>query len=456
MKGLRLTVARFLTMAIAVGFACLASSVSHAHGTRPNIVWIMAEDISTELGCYGHPAVETPHLDQLAKEGELYTRAFCTAPSCTPSRNAMMTGVYQNRTDTQDQRRRGVVLPATVTPIPKLLQAAGYYTALGCGYSNKTDLNFEVDRLFDGADWSGREDGQPFFAQITLAGTHRHSDWKAIQKRSTERVDPQAVELPPYFPDHPIVRQDWAIYLDMIERIDAQMGEIVGRLRKEGILDETVVIFIGDNGRCHLRGKCWLYDPGLQVPLIIRWPAAIEAGQVHEDLVSTIDISATILELAGVDLPEVLDGHPLWGPRARQRRMIFAARDLIDEVDDRIRCVRTARYKYIRNYRPELGYRDCRYVREHRPMLAVMEAMLAGDELTPEQRLFFASIKPVEELYDLETDPFELVNLAESPDHRNTLHELRAHLDTWISDTGDKGLIGIPLPPGLGQAESGR
>jgi arylsulfatase A-like enzyme len=409
---------------------------------QPNVVWIMAEDISTELACYGHPAVKTPNLDNLARQGTRYTHAFCTAPSCTPSRNAMMTGVYQTRTDTQDQRRRGVTLPEDIKPITHLLRKAGYYTALGCGYSGKTDLNFKAKRLFDGKDWRTRKKDQPFFAQISLNITHRHpkSGWGAVRKQSKHPVDPEDVVLPPYFPDDPVCRMDWAMYLDSIEKMDAQVGEILDRLEKEGIADNTVVIFIGDNGRCHLRAKCWLYDPGIRVPLIIRWPGNLKSGTVNDDVISMIDLSATILDISGVKLPEYLDGHPIIGPRAGKREHIFAARDLIDEVMDHIRCVRTKRFKYIRNYTPENGYHECKYVRENRPMLALIKEMDAQGKLTKAQQLLLAKTKPKEEFYDLQADPHELKNLAQSQQHRKTLKELRALLDEWIADTKDKGL----------------
>ncbi|UCG49701.1 MAG: sulfatase [Phycisphaerales bacterium] len=415
---------------------------------RPNIVWIMAEDISTELGCYGHPGVKTPNLDNMAKQGIRYTNAFCTAPSCTPSRNAMMTGVYQTRTDTQDQRRRGVTLPKGMKPITHLLRKAGYYTALGCGYGAKTDLNFKVKNLFDGKDWGARKKGQPFFAQITLHETHRlpqRGGWGAIREQSSNPVDPEAVELPPYFPDHPVCRKDWAMYLDAVEYVDSHVGEILKRLKDEGIAGNTIVIFSGDNGRCHLRGKCWLYDGGIHVPLIIRRPENPKPGTVNVDMVSMIDISATILDVAGVELPEYLDGHPILGPRSTKREHIFAARDLIDEVMDHIRCVRTKRFKYIRNYNPENGYHECKYVQKNRPMLAVIKELGAQGRLTKAQELILAKTKPKEELYDLEADPHELKNLAQSPHRQKELEKLRALLDEWIAETKDKGLAQIEI-----------
>ncbi|TWT40227.1 sulfatase family protein [Botrimarina hoheduenensis] len=326
---------------------CRLAVADIAESTRPHIVLIYAEDMSPELGCYGHPAVRTPKIDSLAAHGVRYTRLFCTGPSCTPSRNAMITGVYQTRTGTQDQRRGGVVLPAGVQPITEPLRRAGYYCAVGCGYNAKTDFNFVAEQVFDGDDWSLRADGQPFFAQITLGITHRHPGvgWSKIRAAAESPVDPQAVELPPYFPDTPECRLDWAGYLDSIEAMDAQVGQILDRLDQEGLAESTVVIFMGDNGRCHLRGKCWLYEGGLHVPLIIRRPGGIGKGLVEEGLYSAIDVTATILSLAGADPPPVFDGVPLLGEAAKPREAIFAARDLIDEVRDTIRCVRTDRWR---------------------------------------------------------------------------------------------------------------
>lgn len=300
---------------------------------RPNIVWIMGEDMSTELSCYGHPAVQTPHLDELARQGYRFTNAFGTASSCTPSRNAMMTGVHQNRTDTQDQRRRPVQLPHPIRPITKLLQERGYYTALGCGFSGKTDLNFESENLFDGKDWDGRQPGQPFFAQVTLYDSHRLEDgWQKISETEPSPVDRSKVQLPPYFPDHPIVREDWSRYLESIQSVDRKFGRLMQRLADEEILDNTVVIFIGDNGRCHLRGKCWLYDAGLQVPFLLKLPqstagrlAEQKPGTTIHDLVSTLDITATVLDLAGVDLPDYLDGQSLIAQDYQPREAVFGA-----------------------------------------------------------------------------------------------------------------------------------
>ena len=421
---------------------------SDSNPSRPNIIWVMGEDMSTELSCYDHPAVQTPNFDRLAKNGLRYTNAFCTAASCTPSRNAMMTGVYQTRTDTQDQRRRGIKLPDSIKPIPKLLQENGYYTALGCGFSTKTDLNFESEGLFDGKDWKPRKPNQPFFAQITLYDSHRLKDnWEQVTETQTTPIDRDKVQLPPYFPDHPVAREDWARYLESIQTIDGKFGRLMARLESENIVDNTVVIFIGDNGRCHLRGKCWLYDAGLKVPFLLKLPPAFagrlknkDAGASIDDLVSTLDISATVLDLAGVDLPDYLDGQSLISKQYQARDAVFGARDLVDKVMDHIRCVRTKKFKYIRNYNPENGYRDCVYVQQNRPMLAVIRELNRQKKLTPVQQLFLQTEKPREELYDITSDPHEIQNLAEDPEYADDIESLRQQIDAWLEETGDTGL----------------
>ena len=435
-KAIRAIVLAF-TLPAALGFAAEISTI------RPNIVWIMAEDISTELSCYGHPGVTTPNLDGLAAQGAQYDNAFCTAPSCTPSRSAMMTGVYQTRIGTQNQRRRIKRLPKGIKALPHLLKEAGYFTALGCGYSKKTDHNFgTTDPLFEGEDWSERGKGQPFFAWITIYETHRlkPGSWEKIRAESKHPVDPNEVELPPYFPDTPETRLDWATYLDAIEYMDGKVGEVLKRLESEGIADNTLVIFIGDNGRCHLRGKCWLYDAGLKIPFIMRWPGKVEPSSKVERPVSTLDISATVLDVAGVKLPNYLDGQPLLGARAQTRDHIFAARDLIDEVMDHIRCVRDSRYKYIRNYTPANGYRECNYVYKHRAMWPIIQELHEQGDLNATQELLFKEVKPSEELYDLKNDPHEIRNLAGSPEHEQTKARLSDLLDEWIADTKDTGL----------------
>ena len=424
--------------------------------SRPNILWILSEDISPDLSCYGTEAVQTPNLDKLAHEGIRFTNAFTTGPVCSASRSAMITGMYQTSIGAHHHRSHrddGYMLPAPVRLITEYFHEAGYYTANvttaapGVRGSGKTDFNFQFKKPFDGNDWNQRKAGQPFFAQLSINVTHRGGHWKNLREQLENPVDPAKVELPPYYPDHPIARQDWATYLNSIQLMDQYVGRILERLNDEGLAENTVVIFIGDHGRCHVRGKQWLYDGGIHIPLIIRWPGKLKAGQVCEYLISAIDISATILRIAGTEPLKHLEGEVFLEPYTKsawkpveKRDYVIAARDRCDETIDRIRCVRTKRYKYIRNFMPERPYTQRnRYKEQSYPMLNLMKELHAQGKLTPVQALFMAPRKPDEELYDIRNDPCEINNLANSPEHQETLRKMRAILDKWIKDTGDMG-----------------
>ncbi|MDN5202137.1 sulfatase [Fulvivirgaceae bacterium BMA10] len=401
----------------------------------PNIIWILAEDIAPDLSCYGAKGVETPTLDQLAAEGILYKNAFCTAPVCSPSRSAIMTGMHQNAIGANQHRTANKkALPVSVKPITAYLREQGYYTALGCGYSGKTDLNFLHQGLFDGKDWKDRKKGQPFFAQITLPNTHR--SWG---RDSLNPIDIHEVELPPYYPDIPTTRRDWANGLEEIQIMDRLVAKILERLKKEGIEDETVIIFSGDNGRCHIRGKQFLYDPGLHVPLIIKWPGKVKGGAVDAGLYSLIDVSATILGIASADIPDHMHGSNIFDDDFNGREYVFAARDKMDDTHDAMRAVRSKKFKYILNLMPERPYLQYnRYKESQYPMMAIMNVMHLKGELNEVQRTFMANTKPVEELYDLEKDPHEINNIAKDPQYYDALKNMRQELANWRNSINDK------------------
>jgi len=418
---------------------------------RPNILWILGDDLGPDLGCYGTPLVRTPNLDRLAAEGIRFTRCFTTAPVCSPSRSAWNTGVYQTSIDAQNHRSHrgdGYHLPEGVKLISQRFHEAGYFTANvttaapGVRASGKTDFNFQAEKPFDGTDWSQRAPGQPFYAQINFMEPHRGPAWPAARKQ-TELTDPAQVKLPPYYPDHPVARDDWANYLDAVHLLDTKVGAVLQRLEREGLAQNTIVLFFGDNGRCHVRDKQWLYEGGLHVPLIVRWPQGeVRPGKVETGMVSAIDIPATSLVLAGLDVPKGFDGQPVLGPGAKTRTEIFGARDRCDETVDRIRSVRTDRYKLIRNYYPDRPYTQANAYKEKQyPVLNLMKQLHAEGKLTPAQELFMAPRRPGEELYDLQTDPNEIHNLAAAPSHRAALKDLRARLDRWIAATHDRGAI---------------
>ncbi|MDB5242603.1 MAG: arylsulfatase family protein [Spirosoma sp.] len=428
----------------------VTSRHSQQSTTRPNILWILSEDISTDLACYGMPIVQTPVLDQLARDGIRYTNAFTTAPVCSPSRSALITGMYQTSIGAHNHRSHrddDYHLPKPVKPITNYLRDAGYYTVNvktavpGVATPTKTDFNFIPDQaVFDGTDWNQRKPGQPFFAQVTIDETHRGKAWSTVVKQHEPHIDPRRVVMPPFYPDHPVARADWATYLESIQLMDSYVGKILERLQQEGIADNTLVIFIGDNGRCHVRDKQFLYDGGIHIPLIMRWPGQLKAHQVNTVMVSAIDISATILNVAGLTPPAYMEGQVLLGPTARKRDFIVAARDRMDETVDRMRCIRDRQYKYIKNYMPERPYMQPNEYKETQyPMWNLLKELNREGKLTSAQAKFVAPVKPAEELYDIIKDPYELDNQAGLPNYRKTLRIMQARLEKWIVKTGDKG-----------------
>lgn len=254
--------------------------------------------------------------------------------------------------------------------------------------------------------------------------------------------DPAKAPVPAYYPDAPEVRKDIATYYDLVTGLDHTVGRILKHLEEKGVADNTIILFFGDHGRPLPRGKRWVYDSGIRVPLIVRWPKQIAPGTVREDLVSFIDFAPTMLALAGVEIPQRMQGQVFLGPNAApERKYIFAARDRMDEVPDRIRCVRDKQFKYIRNYHPELPYAQVIQYAEGLQSMKAWRQWHAEGKLTGAQKLFFAPTKPKEELYDLEADLDEVNNLAGQPEHAAKLAELSGALDEWTKKYGDMGAV---------------
>lgn len=440
MKKLKLLVILCLTL----------SNVGLTAQERPNIIWILSEDISVDLACYGTPVVKTPNLDNMASKGIRFTNAYSTAPVCSPSRSAIITGMFQTSIGAHNHRSHrddGYQLPGDVKPITDYLREAGYFTvnvttaAEGVKTPPKTDFNFHTDHpVFDGNDWNQRKAGQPFFAQLTIDETHRSKKWETVVQAHAPSIDPAQIVLPSYYPDHPLIREDWATYLESIQLMDSYVGKIFGRLDKEGLTDNTIVIFTGDNGRCMIRDKQFLYEGGIHVPFIIRWPDKLPSGSVDNRLVSMIDISASILDFAGIKIPAYMEGHSLFGVKPQIRDHIIAARDRMDETVDKMRAVRTVRFKYIKNYYPERPYMQANNYKETQyPAWNLMKNMYASGKLTKQQALFCSTTKPEEELYDVEKDPEELNNLAFITEYQKELRKMRQLLDNWIKKSGDMG-----------------
>lgn len=435
--------------------ALAVSASAHAEDPRPNIVWIVVEDMSPNFGCYGETAIQTPNVDRIAREGTRFARAFTTAPVCSASRSALITGMYQTSINAQNHRSgRGVEkirLPGGVEPLPALLRRAGYYTAIGSPQTGaklgKTDYNFEWDpSIYDGPDWAGRKPGQPFFMQVQLNGGKQREgeNWlRTVRKRFGE-TPADAVTLPPYYPRDPVILEDWAAYLDTVRQTDRQVGDVLARLKTEGILDRTVVMFLTDHGISHARGKQFLYDEGIRVPLVMRGPG-VPVGSVREDLVSHIDMAATSLALAGVAIPAAMQARDLFAKDCEPRDAVFSARDRCDETVDHIRSVRTDRYKYIRNFLPARPLLQPNRYKDAKPIVRRLRELHAAGALSElQERLLFSPTRPAEELYDLASDPFEVRNQAGNPAYHQELDSLRRRLDGWIATTGDRGAFPEP------------
>ena len=468
--GMKILSPRLLSIFALIIFTCLNISVqAETQLKRPNILWLVGENMKLDLGCYGAENVKTPNLDALAVRGERYTHVFSTSPVCAPSRSAFFVGMYQTSSDTHNMRSHredGYRLPEGVRPLTHRLGDVGYFTAniatmngeeIG---SAKLDLNFVNEgALYETDKWEDLKGRQPFFAQINMLEAEYdiydrqtwkqpRVEWKG-EKHHEKIATPENVTPPPYYPDHPLVREEWARYLNSISGMDKTIGKILTQLKVDGVADDTVIIFFGDNGRIEPRGIHWCYDSGLHVPMIIHWPknfpapANYSSGAVKDEVISLIDLTATTLGFAGIDRPLGMHGRIFLGDRlGPKRQYAFSGRDRVDETVNRIRSVRGQRYHYIRNYYPDRHFTSLnRYKEKCFPIKPLMREMMKNGELTgPPADLMADTVAP-EQLFDTVNDPHEINNLADSKEseHVEVLIRMRTALDTWIVETQDQG-----------------
>ncbi|MEX0939165.1 MAG: sulfatase [Pirellulales bacterium] len=449
--------------AIAAAGLLLALLAAPLAAQPPNILWITVEDMSPQLGCYGDDTVPTPNLDRLAGQGVRYTRAFSTTGVCAPSRCALITGMHPTsigahhmRTMTRTSAIDDITDPELLaiptyeaTPPPAVkcfteyLRAADYY----CTNNAKTDYQFATpitawDESSGQAHWRNRPEGKPFFAVFNFTTTHES---KVFQRTSPEVTDPAEVDVPPYYPDTPLVRRDIARNYDNIARMDRQVGELLEQLAADGLADETIVLFFSDHGTCLPRGKRWVYDSGTRVPLIVRYPDRREAGTTADRLVSFVDFAPSVLSLAGISIPDHMQGQAFLGERqAEPRKYVFMHRDRMDPAMDRIRAARDERFQYVRNFRPNEPYIDFLPYRDRMALMQEILRLKDADELGPEQWQFASGSKPIEELYDTQSDPHQIMNLAGDPRHYDKLAELRQAVDRSMDETGDLGHLSEP------------
>lgn len=465
---------------------CLLFALTAIAADRPNILWFIVDDMSANFGSYGETTIATPHVDRLAKEGIRFSRAYVTAPVCSPCRSALVTGMYQTTIGAHHHRSgRGelkINLPKEVTATPKLFQQGGYYTCIGSGLPDldfrglpfgagkgkkakagagnrlgKTDYNFEWDpAIYDSHDWAGRKPGQPFFMQVQLHGGKLREGAEAGRVQFRERVvrelgagtAPSKVTLPPYYPRDPALLQDWADYLDSVRLTDLHVGRVLARLEKEGQLANTLIVFMTDHGISHARGKQFLYEEGAHVPLIIRGPG-VAAGLVRPDLVEHIDLAALSLAAAGLGVPSWMQGKDILAPNYAQRDEAFSARDRCDETTEKLRSLRTDKFIYIRNYHPERPHlQPCAY-KDGKLIVQQLRALHAAGKLSElSEKLLFSPTRPREELYELSTDRWQVRNLAEDPAYASVLAEHRRRLDAKLVATKD------PAPESMAMYDS--
>ena len=435
---------------------------------QPNVLWFVVDDMSANFSCYGEKTIHTPAVDQLAKEGLLFTRAYATSPVCSTFRSAMITGMYQNSIGSHHHRSgRGehrIRLPEGVRPIPELFQKAGYFTCIGSGLPRhdyrslptakprrgKTDYNFDWNvQMYDSHDWADRGEEQPFFMQVQLHGGKlrgaSEKSCQALAARIRRQVDfgsptpLQKVSLPPYYPRDPVILKDWAAYLDTVRITDWHVGEVMKRLKKEGILGNTLVVFFTDHGISHARGKQFLYDEGTHIPLILRGPG-IPRDKKRNDLVEHIDVAAISLAAAGIAIPEKMEGNDVLAADYEPKETVFAARDRCGEAADRIRSVRTDEYLYIKNFHPQRPHLMPSNYKDSKIIVRRLRELHADDKLDPlATKLLFSPTRPKEELYLYGEDPWQVVNLADDPKRAKVLQQLRGRLEEWIKETGDPG-----------------
>ena len=448
--------------------ALLISLVASARGFaadvpgKPlNILWLTFEDSSPWLACYGDKTAPTPNIDRLAREGVRYTHAYATTPVCAPARHTLITGMYATQTGAMHMRNgtrseEGVarnplayadiplyeaVPPPQVRCFPEYLRAGGYYATNNV----KQDYQFVApptvwDESSNRAHYRNRAAGQPFFAVFNCTYTHEGQTFPRAPKRS-DAVKPQDVPLPPYYPDTPLVRQTMAQTYNNIVALDAWVGERLAELEREGLLDSTIIFLFSDHGVGLPRGKRNSYDSGLRVPLIVRFPDGSRAGTTDERLISFLDFAPTVLSLTGMKIPDYLRGHPFLGPaKADPPPYVFSTQDRMDAFTDCVRSVSNGRYRFIRNLMPDRPHLAESAYRDHVPMMKDIHAM-RPETATPAQWQMVSKTKPLEEFYDSQSDPHNVTNLIDVPEHAERIKTMRAALDAWTSETVDLGLI---------------
>jgi arylsulfatase A-like enzyme len=424
---------------------------------RPNVLWITAEDLSPALGAYGDPDAKTPKLDAFAKESVRYTRAFAAAPVCSPSRSTLITGMWAPSLGTS-QMRSTFPLPPSVNAFPAYLREAGYFTTnqIKTDYNTSDEMRLiqeSWDEISPTASWSSsaRKEGQPFFTVINHMVSHQSASmvWpyevfreKVQSKLPAEQIhDPAKITVPPYYPDTEVVRRELARFHDCVSVLDQQVGAILEQLEKDGLADDTIVFFYSDHGSGMPRHKRLLHDSGMHVPMMVRFPekyqhlAPAKAGETVDRLVTFVDFAPTVLSLAGLEVPEAMQGEIFLGPQAApEAEYVYGFRDRVDEVFDLSRSIRSKDYLYIRNYQPHLSWAQPSVYSDQGAIQQEIfrHATANADSLTKPQKAYVAPTRPIEEFYDVKADPQNLVNLLEGEMTEAQKTALDAHRAAFV------------------------
>ncbi len=423
----------------------------------PNILWLVAEDQSPDFfPMYGDSTISLPNLEALALDGVVFTNAYSPVPVCAPARSSIITGMYPTTLGTQNMRTYtpwnldnqpqidipsySPIVPQGTTMFPQLLRKKGYYTTNG----PKEDYNFQkLESVWDEssteAHWRKRDGKKPFFSVFNFNVCHESGIWK--QGENELFVSPDSVPVPPYFPDNKVIRHDLAVNYSNLKRMDDQVGEIIQQLKEDGLYDNTIIFFYGDHGGPFPRHKRALYETGTKVPMIVKFLKSEKQSDTDDRFISFIDLAPTILSLANIEPPKVMQGKAQFGKFevVKKSEYVFATSDRFDGFYDRLRAVRSQRYKYIKNFNVNVSNVLPVVYRQQMPMMQKMDAMYVKGELDSVRSLWFRTPKPEEELYDLENDPYELVNLANRSELQDTLVHLRTVLKDWIKETNDLG-----------------
>ena len=451
-----------LTLRCVMILLALLGAALAQDGERPNILWLVAEDMSPWLGCYGDATVATPNCYRLAREGVRYRNAFATSPVCAPARSSLITGMYATRIGTMQMRNNAPsaaaidknpqayqeipgyegLPPAFVRCFPELLRQHGYY----CSNNSKKDYQFREpvtvwDESSGRAHWRNRAEGQPFFSVFNYNGTHESQTFPG-SKAKPSVVSPNDVPVPPIYPDTANVRQAMARTYDNIAAMDQWVGEQLAELEQAGLLESTIVMFYSDHGVGLPRGKRSCYDTGLKVPLLVRFPGKRLAGTVEDRVVQFVDFGPTVLSLCGVAPDERLDGRAFLGESARDGGgYAFSHADRFDAVYDRQRSVTDGRFRYVRNYVTDLPYLIANAYRERIPMTQDLYALRGRTDLPAALWQMAATERAPEEFYDSSRDAWEVVNFIDAPEHRERIATMRQELDRWIAATNDLGFV---------------